>query len=358
MSNLNRIFILMTSVFFCACVACNDKNEEFEIVDQNPDPNPNQTYTNPVFEPVLADPSILRDGDYFYAYGTEDDWGPEGGHKLVPIVRSTDLVDWELVGNAFVSKPTWKNSGGIWAPDVAKVNGKFHMYYSYSTWGDPDPGIGLAIADKPEGPFIDQGKLFLSSEIGVANSIDAFYIEEEGKKYLFWGSFHGIYAIELSEDGKNLKGEKKKIGDNHLEASYIHKKNGKYVYFGSMGSCCEGANSSYRVVVAVADAILGPYLDKNGNDIAKGFHGELILEGNTVDYGFAGPGHNGHIMTDDVGNDWILYHAIPKNNPLLSNGASRRPLMLDKIRWVDEVWPLIENRSPSLSSQNVPEFDN
>lgn len=355
MQYLNRFFLFVLPLTICACVACNDKVEE-EIIKEEDQSFP-QTYINPVFEPVLADPSVLEDNGIFYAYGTEDNWGPEGGHKLVPIVKSTDLVNWELVGNAFSVKPNWKDSGGLWAPDVAKVNGKFHMYYSYSTWGDPDPGIGLAIAERPEGPFTDQGKLFLSSEIGVANSIDAFYIEMEGKKYLFWGSFHGIYGVELSDDGKSIKGEKWKIGDNHLEASYIHKKDGKFIYFGSMGSCCDGANSTYRVVVAVADKIEGPYLDKQGNDIATGHYGELILEANEVAYGFAGPGHNGHIMTDDQGTDWLLYHAIPKNNPHLQNGASRRPMMLDKIIWQDSYWPVIEGGVPSVSSKEAPIFN-
>lgn len=351
MSYFLRYVVLSIFIGFTS-LGCKESEPDLpELIEET-----SKTYKNPVFEPVLADPSVLKVGDFFYAYGTEDNWGNEGGHKLVPIVKSTNLVDWELVGTAFPSKPSWKNDGGIWAPDVVKVGDEFFMYYSYSTWGDPNPGIGLAIASKPEGPFIDQGKFFLSQEIGVTNSIDAFYIEEEGKKYLFWGSFHGIYGIELSEDGKSINGEKFQIGHNHLEATYIHKKDGKFYYFGSEGSCCDGANSTYGIRVAVSDNIRGPYLDKNGNDIKSGNFGEIILSGNTEAFGFAGPGHNGHIMTDDKGQDWMLYHAIPKNNPKLQNGASRRPLMLDKIIW-KEGWPTIERAAPSLSTQAAPEFN-
>jgi arabinan endo-1,5-alpha-L-arabinosidase len=313
-------------------------------------------YKNPVFEPVLADPSVLRSGDYFYAYGTEDDWGSEGGHKLVPIIRSENLVDWEFVNNAFQFKPQWKENGGIWAPDVTEVDGRFFMYYSYSTWGDPNPGIGLAIADTPEGLFTDQGKLFLSDEIGVPNSIDPFYIEEEGQKYLFWGSFHGIYAIQLSEDGREVTGEKIRIAHEHLEAAYVYKRNGFYYFFGSQGSCCAGANSTYHVRVGRSTSLLGPYFDKAGRDLATGPHGEVLIRGNEVDYGFAGPGHNAEIISDDEGTDWFLYHAIPKNNPLLENGASRRPLMLDRLEWEND-WPVIKNQEPSLTSQTGPVFE-
>lgn len=329
--------------------------------DPTPDPEEpeepqEETYKNPVFKPVLADPTVIRAGEYFYAYGTEDDWGSSGGYHLVPIVRSTDLVNWSLVGDALATKPGWKQEGGIWAPDVTPVGDEYHMYYSYSAWGDPDPGIGLAIAQKPEGPFEDQGKVFLSSEVGVANSIDPFYIEEDGKKYLFWGSFHGIYAIELTDDGRGVQGEKIKIADTHLEAAYVYEKEGDYYLFGSEGSCCEGANSTYRVQVGRSESLLGPYLDKEGNNLATGHFGELLLEANDEAFGFAGPGHNAEIITDDAGTDWLLYHAIAKGNPLLENGASRRPLMLDKISW-ENGWPLIEGQEPGLTAQPVPVFE-
>ncbi len=345
----------ISALFVFALLAgssCLDEQKGKSPDLENPKNEPT-TYINPVFTPVLADPSVLKADEAFYAYGTEDNWGTEGGHKIVPVVKSMDLVNWEFVNNAFLTKPDWKSAGGIWAPNVSLVGDEYFMYYSFSTWGDPDPGIGLAIASKPEGPFIDQGKLFLSSEIGVDNSIDAFYIEEDGQKYLFWGSFHGIYGIQLTDDGKAVHGEKWKIGHDHLEATYIYKKDGNYVFFGSEGACCEGANSTYRVRVAVADKLLGPYLDKNGNDIAAGVHGEIILSGNTVDYGFAGPGHIGHIITDDEGADWLFYHAIPKSNPLLENGASRRPLMMDRLKW-NNGWPEIAGGTPSLNSQEAP----
>lgn len=81
------------------------------------------------------------------------------------------------------------------------------MYYSLSKWGGGATcGIGVSVSDKPEGPFTDQGKLFRSNEIDVHNSIDPFYIEDNGKKYLFWGSWYGIWGIELTEDGLGLKG--------------------------------------------------------------------------------------------------------------------------------------------------------
>ena len=134
-----------------------------------------------------------------YAYGTA---------RNVSIMRSRDLVHWERVGTAFTdeTRPSFEPKAGIWAPDVTRVGDKYVMYYSMSVWGGEwTCGIGCAVADRPEGPFVDKGKLFRSNEIGVKNSIDPFYIEENGHKYLFWGSFRGIYWIELSDDGFSVK---------------------------------------------------------------------------------------------------------------------------------------------------------
>ncbi|WP_249308796.1 family 43 glycosylhydrolase [Lederbergia citrea] len=315
----------------------------------------NQTteYKNPVFEPVIADPSVIKvDDGYLYAYGTEDDWGDGKGSHYLPIIRSKDLISWEYIGDAFTfdTKPDWKD-GGLWAPHIAFFNDQYYLYYSMSTWGDANPGIGVATAEKPEGPFKDQGPLFTSDEIGVLNSIDPFhYIDKDGTPYLFWGSFHGIYGIELSKDGFSTVGDKFEIAGTAFEAPWIMEKDGAYYFFGSLGSCCEGEWSTYRVSVGKADSIKGPYLDKDGNDLLYS-EGTLVLaEGDN----FAGPGHNA-IVTDKKGTDWIVYHAIDKENGWLPNGATRRPMMIDPIVWEDG-WPIVKDLVPGEGKQKGPKF--
>jgi len=320
------------------------------------------SFVNPVFEPILADPSVVRDPNtgLFYAYGTQDNWGDGHGSRLIPILRSANLVDWEVVGQAFSAKPAWKDEGGLWAPDVSYVNGRYYLYYAYSTWGDPNPGIGVAVASSPKGPFIDKGKLFTSKEVNVPNSIDPFFFEENGEKYLFWGSFsdaptQGTYGVRLADDGFSVPnpGEKFKIAAGDWEAVTIHKREGFYYFFGSKGSCCEGANSQYHVLVARSADLRGPYLDRNGKDIAERGHGTLLLQGNET---FAGPGHNARLIQDDNGADWLLYHGIDKSQGTVSSGASRRMLMLDQIIWRDG-WPEIDGGVPSTTPKKAPWFN-
>jgi beta-xylosidase len=293
------------------------------------------------------DPTVIRVADgSFYLYCTED-------VRNMPIFHSNDMLKWTYVGTAFTNatRPTFEPRGGLWAPDIAFINGKYVLYYSMSVWGGQQTcGIGVASSDSPEGPFTDHGALFRSNTIGVNNSIDQYYFEDNGHKYLIWGSFCGIYCIELSDDGLSLLPGASKVriagkdtqtfDDKGTEGSYLMKR-GKYYYlFGSTGTCCEGASSTYRVVVGRSENMFGPYLNKKGESMFDNNY-ETVLHGNTT---FAGPGHNAEFITDDEGNDWMLYHSYLRNEP-----SKGRVLCLDKIVWRDE-WPYVETLTPSAES--------
>ena len=297
---------------------------------------PVKSYQNPVINYSLPDPSIIKGEDgYYYLYATED-------IRNLPIHRSKDLVEWEYVSTAFTksTRPNFEPKGGLWAPDINKIGDKYVLYYSMSVWGGEwTCGIGCAIADKPEGPFKDHGKIFRSNEINVQNSIDPFYIEDRGKKYLFWGSFRGIYGIELSNDGLSVKKGAKlhQVAGTAYEGTYIHKKDDYYYFFASIGTCCEGLKSTYTTVVGRSKKLFGPYVDKNGNKMLDNHH-EILIHQNES---FVGTGHNSEIVRDKAGNDWVLYHAVSTTSP------GGRVLMLDKIDWKDG-WPSVSGNSPSL----------
>ncbi len=304
---------------------------------QTPGSGPAQ-YSNPVSTVSLPDPTVIYGGDgWFYLYATEN-------IPNVPIMRSRDLVSWEQAGTAFTaqSHPQFLKGGHVWAPDISRVGGRYLLYYSLSLWGEEKRnGIGVATAASPPGPFSDRGALFISEEIGVTNSIDQFYIEDGGRKYLFWGSFRGLYAIELSSDGLSVKkgAQKFRVAGTAYEAVYIHKRDGYYYMFASIGSCCAGVNSTYRVVVGRSASLFGPYRDKQGGLMLENRH-EVVLSGNDR---FKGPGHNAEFVTDAAGSDWILYHAIDVSDP------RGRKLMLDRVDWIDG-WPVIGDGTPSETS--------
>jgi arabinan endo-1,5-alpha-L-arabinosidase len=186
------------------------------------------------------------------------------------------------------------------------------------------------------------GKLFISSEIGVLNSIDPFFIEDNGKNYLFWGSYGGgIWSVEMSADGLSIKEGAKKVqvAADTYEGTYIHKKGNYYYLFASINNCCDGFNSIYTTVVGRSESLHGPYLNKKGESMRTGFHHEVVIEGDGVN--FFGTGHNSEIVTDKNGDDWIMYHAYAK-----VVGGRSRTLMLDKVTWKDG-WPEVNAGYPS-----------
>jgi len=338
-----RAIILSIALLFSSvgCSGCNDSKEH----EEEPKTGTENIYSNPVVDRSLPDPTIIKGTDgYFYLYATED-------IRNTPIYKSQNLVDWTFVGTAFTdtTRPNFEPNGGLWAPDINYINGKYVLYYSMSVWGGEwTCGIGVATADKPEGPFTDHGKLFRSDEIGVQNSIDQFYIEDGGKKYLFWGSFRGIYMIELSDDGLAIKEgtEKKQVAGTAFEGTYIYKKDNYYYFFASIGSCCEGVNSTYKLVVGRSESLSGPYVDKTGKNMMENGY-SLVIGSNQQ---FVGNGHCSEIVQDNSGNDWVLYHGVDVKKP------QGRVLLLDQIKWDNAGWPYVDNASPSLSAEK-PSFN-
>ena len=119
-----------------------------------------QTYTNPL--PVkLGDPFVLFTKGRYYMYGTG------GAEKGFAAYSSTDLVNWQPEGQVwFHNNPNgWSDpeaawGGAYWAPEVYEVKGKYYLFYSAQWKHNPTREkenfrIGVAVADKPTGPFID-----------------------------------------------------------------------------------------------------------------------------------------------------------------------------------------------------------
>ena len=302
-------------------------------------------YTNPVIRISAPDPTAIKAGDgYYYLYSTED-------IKNLPIFRSDNLVDWVEVGTAFTdaTRPNFVDNNpegkkaAIWAPDIQYINGKYVLFYSLAEWGNHwISTVGYAVSDSPAGPFVPKGKVFNSRDVDVENSIDQFFYEENGKYYMLWGSFRGIYIMELdinsNMDITPKLETKKQIAGNAYEGINLWKKDGYYYLFGSIGSCCEGEKSTYTTVVGRSKSLFGPYLDRKGGSMMDNKH-EVVLHKNNR---FVGTGHNSLLQVDDEGNTWMLYHAFELNRL-----DAHRQVLLDKVLWDKDGWPYVENLQPS-----------
>lgn len=301
----------------------------------------------------FPDPAVLRAEDGgFYAYATQAQ--VEGRQVNIQIARSPDLARWEHLGDALPVKPAWASkTQDFWAPHVAKVGGRYLLYYSAkpdAALADPAQGLCLAVAtaDRPEGPFTDMGKPLLCGP-GFVN-IDPMLFDDPatGKRLLYWGSGFGpIKVQELAADGLGFAPGSRPVDlvavvetddpANYrrlVEGAWVTYREGWYHLFFSGDNCC-GPNAHYAVMVARSRSATGPFETYPEN-------GGVILDSSP---GWIAPGHNA-IAETDAGETVVLYHAVdaarPRSRPQ-DEVNTRRIMLTAPLVWRDG-WPVVEQR--------------
>lgn len=355
--------VAITLVLFSVLVAAQARGVE-------------SSYTNPVSRgafDAFPDPAIIKgkDGNW-YAYGTTDpvrqSFGDNAFHFL-PMARSKDMVHWEYAGDVFTGStfPNWLpgvpgENTFLWAPDIRYLDGKYYLYYSIAHFGTTGEDslftIGLATAPTPTGPWTDSGGSVIEGEdCPPTTNIDpAEFTDKDGTRYLYWGSYGAICAAKLTPDGTRLASSTTQVSyGGQAEAAYVVRRGDFYFLFISEGGCCSGALSSYEVFVGRSRSPLGPFVDREGvSMMASRRGGTLVLSANGNKW--VGPGHHS-IATDFSGQQWFAYHAIDKNNPYLEpprEGINRRPMLIDRLDWIDG-WPTVRGGAwASEDSQVAP----
>ena len=299
----------------------------------------------------VHDPVMAKEGNKYYVFST----GPG-----ISFYSSTDMVSWKNEGRVFAGQPKWAKSaapsfdGHIWAPDIYHANGKYYLYYSVSGFGKNTSGIGVttnATLDPtaPNYQWRDQG-MVLQSVPGRDNwnAIDPNVVEDDkGGAWMAFGSFWGgIKLVKLADDRIKLAEPQQwhtiaqrerpaftadtEAGPAEIEGPHILKKNGKYYLFVSWGLCCKKADSTYHVVVGRADSVTGPYLDKDGKNMAKG-GGSLVIG---PDKDWRGVGHNSAYTFD--GKDYMVLHAYETADKF------EQKLKVLEIKWDQHGWPVVD----------------
>lgn len=294
-------------------------------------------------QPWCHDPStIVRNNGRYWVYST-------GNGIVVHSSVNDHFKTWRSEPSVFPAGtfPAWIKSyvpdfaGHFWAPDIFFMNGKWHLYYSCSSWGSRNSAIGLATTTSLSNPvWVDQGMVTFTSSSSNHNAIDpAIYRDYQGKIRMLYGSYwNGLVVTELdSLTGKPFdRNNIVFVANNNCEAGSVTMHNGYYYLFFNRGSCCSGVNSTYHIFVGRSSSPTGPFLDKNGvNCNNNGGSSFLRSDGR-----FVGPGH--FSRTDSL----FSYHFYDAHN----NGASK--MNTAKLRWKDG-WPVAEYVSEGIIKDGV-----
>jgi hypothetical protein len=328
------------------------------------------TFTNAIsesFADTFADPSVIlgKDG-WWYAYSTADPLKAGDPSGIMHIARTKDWITWEYQGTVFnaSNRPSWAAPNSfLWAPDIRYIQGKYVLYYTViDTVLNPgeDEAIGVATAPTPTGPWTPTDAPVIAPrprDGTFLGTIDpAGFTDVDGTKYLYFGGYHGgIWASKVSADGLTATTEPVQVAiDNRYEGGYVIRRDGWYYLMGSSANCCAGPTTGYSVFAGRSKSPLGPFVDADGIPLlASAVGGTTVITQNGNRW--IGAGHHA-IATDTEGRDFIVYHAIDRDEPWLTSpfGINRRPMLLDRLDWIDG-WPRTRaGAGPSEGPQPAP----
>ncbi|WP_374970970.1 family 43 glycosylhydrolase [Terrabacter sp. BE26] len=320
------------------------------------------------FSDTFADPSVIRGRDgWWYAYATSDPLKAGDPPGAMHMARTRDWSSWQYLGTVFdgTNRPSWATpTAGLWAPDIRYVAGRYVLYFTVTDTtlnpGD-DSAIGVATAPTPAGPWTATNAPVVPPRPapggGYLWTFDpAGFTDSDGQRYLYFGSyFGGLWVTKVAADGLTRVGAAAQVAiDNRYEGSYVVRHGDWYYLMGSAANCCAGPTTGYSVFAGRSRSPLGPFVDAEGTPLmASRVGGTITLTQNGNR--FVGAGHHA-VIADADGRDYIAYHAIDRHNPWLTSpfGINRRPMLLDRLDWVDG-WPRTRaGRGPSDTPQPAP----
>lgn len=301
-------------------------------------------------EPMVHDPVMAKEGDTFYLYFTG--WN-------ISSMSTKDLKTWRFGKEVLAQTPQWAQDsirgykGHTWAPDVLRYGGNYHMFYSCSTFGKNTSAIGHAwrptLDPGDPRPWTDTGPVIQSRPGDNYNAIDPnVVVGEDGTPWMTFGSFWGgIQMARLTDDlatvapgdsvrticSRLAKGQRNadNRSENAVEAPFIFRHGEYYYLMVSFDYCCRGEKSNYNVVVGRSRLVAGPYVDKDGRDMASGGGSLLIAsDGDKVAVGHCSAYHFD-------GKDYFLAHGYSREK------HGRSLLVLKEIVWDADGWPVLRD---------------
>ncbi|OXL83269.1 arabinan endo-1,5-alpha-L-arabinosidase [Paenibacillus sp. SSG-1] len=279
---------------------------------------------NPIFSGWYADPEPRIFEGRYWVYPTYS--AAYDDQTFFDAFYSDDLVHWTKVERILEMKDISWARRAMWAPSPIERNGRYYYYFAANDIQSNDElgGIGVAVADRPEGPFRDAlGKPLIDQFYHGAQPIDPHvFIDDDGQAYLYYGGWKHCNVVKLNEDMVSIApfsdGEvyKEITPENFVEGPCMIKREGKYYFMWAEGGW---GGPDYSVGYAVSDSPLGPFVRE----------AKILQQDPEV---ATGAGHHGVIQIPGEDEWYIVYH----RRPLTETAANHREVCIDRMEFDPE----------------------
>lgn len=307
----NYLFIIICLMGLQACVNTKDSSKT-------------PLSGNPIFEGWYADPEGMIFDDKYWIYPTYSALYED--QVYMDAFSSSDLVNWTKHEHVIDTSGVKWVKMAMWAPAVVKKDNKYYIFFGGNDIQNDDQygGIGVAVADKPEGPFIDHlGKPLIDKFHNGAQPIDQYvFKDKDGSYYMYYGGWRHCNVAKLNddftgfvpfEDGTIFK---EVTPENYVEGPFMFIRNGKYYFMWSEGGW---GGPDYSVAYAIADSPFGPF-----NRIGK-----ILQQDENV---ATSAGHHSLIHEPKSDKYYIVYH----RRPLGDTGRDHRHTCIDEMLFDEE----------------------
>ena len=273
----------------------------------------------------IHDPSTIAECDgKYYTFGT-------GSGGLI----SEDGFTWTGGGV--------RTGGGV-APDVIKIGDRYLVSYSSGFPGTEGKTRGNIITmwtktldpESPDFGYSDPMLVAWAEADEDCWAIDpAFLMGPDGRLWCSYGTYFGAIRIcELDpKTGDRKPGDVAKDIAIDCEATALMYRNGWYYLLATHGTCCDGVNSTYNIVVGRSRDPRGPYMDNVGRDMMEGGGKMVLSAGNRV----TGPGHFGHFVVDEGVERMSCHYEADMDL------SGRSVLAINALQWRDD-WPFVADQ--------------
>jgi beta-xylosidase len=276
---------------------------------------------NPIFEGWYADPEGIIFDNQYWVFPTFS--APYEQQTHFDAFSSPDLKKWTKHEKIFDTGDIKWAKRAMWAPSIIEKDRKYYFFFAANDIqnDEQEGGIGVAVANKPQGPYKDHiGKPLIDKFHHGAQPIDGFvFHDDDGSYYFIYGGWRHCNITKLTDDFKGLvpfeNGEtfREITPKGYVEGPFVFKKNGKYYFMWSEGGW---TGPDYKVAYAISDSLFGPH-ERIG----------VVLQQDAAVA--TGAGHHSVIHNKKDDSWYIVYH----RRPLGETDGNHRVTCIDKLEF-------------------------